>query len=406
MTLCVNVHTQQTPKIEAVGEDITLKGKRVFVTRANADTGQMETPSQVATQSDLLFLNDELSADIASANFQTTAALAANLSAVNKELSGALRDAMDQIGQMGLRNGQLQSEIKTLATALDTRLPPSNITCGPYTLTNGVAVGLDQHTSPGAVKTLKCNDGFALTADNTFVICGGDGKWSDNKQSQCASNLTSAPTLAPTTSDEVVTCCAAIDNRLYEVYVDGHQVRQLDTTRNGYLIPGSTNPPSRFRFSSSSKVLGFRGKDSECGCACGQISLICSTPSGTGPWNMQMPGTGGKLGELHVDRRVTIHTRYNGPNRTDAYPAWDMDNRRGTYSLPDFGVQFAPASADGKKSDEFLKRLKISKVCPKVPKDTRTVSGMCGGTSTAYKGTPESRTEVNWWVRFDSRKEQ
>ena len=69
----------------------------------------------------------------------------------------------------------------------------------------GRTLGHQDHVSPGAVRTLRCDPGLVLNGSSAWpdvsVICNSDGSWSDNGRTQCTRvPATGSPSTPPTRS--------------------------------------------------------------------------------------------------------------------------------------------------------------------------------------------------------------
>lgn len=77
-----------------------------------------------------------------------------------------------------------------------------------YWCAEGQTLGHQDHVSPGAVRTLRCDPGFMLNGSaaqhqdgDSLVICNADGSWSNNRRARCIREpATGAPSTPPTRS--------------------------------------------------------------------------------------------------------------------------------------------------------------------------------------------------------------
>eukprot|EP00040_Diaphanoeca_grandis_P023825 m.130128 g.130128 ORF g.130128 m.130128 type:complete len:426 (-) comp29460_c5_seq2:534-1811(-) len=409
--LCVSTASvPSTPSIHTDGSDITIVAKKIEIAIIDPLTGGVSPSSPIVSEADLLDFASEQDVALNAGLFNMQTQIMTNLSLVNVALSESLKIANKQLTRLATENTQLQSNLAQLAKALDSRLPPTNVSCGEYTLTNGKVIGHDLHTSPGAVRTLKCDPGYELSSSDSFIICGGSGDWSDNSTTICRTPVSAAPTTSPTPSDEAVTCCIAADNQVFGVYADGHRLAVKDNA-GGYLNPQSSTPtPLRVIFPSTVQVLGIHAMDAECGCLCGQMNIICGTESGTGRWNFAAPGYGGKIGELEMDGRFSVFTHKTGYVTSGPFPNFAKAPDEGLFSKSTFNATangFEKPRPNMKEGTLFELGLKQSKVCPADPGDG-SVGSVCGGTddnvfdTTSTATRLATRIRVMWWLRFDS----
>lgn len=143
------------------------------------------------------------------------------------------------------------------------------------------------------------------------------------------------------------------------------------------------------------------------------LALVCSTPSGAGPWNFVTPGSTGAHDHLVGDRRLAsyVHDRQFA-NGAPVPRAWDLTHDAGNFSRPAFDASLftVPRHDPIIRGDMHTPLASLARLefCPDIPamqdRECRACYGrICGGPEFEAGGQLRQRA---WFVRYDRRMDQ